>query len=601
MAFDGITVSCLVKELNDNILNGRIAKIAQPESDELLLTIKGISEGQKRLLISASASLPLIYFTENNKPSPITAPNFCMLLRKHISNGRITQISQPSLERVIFITIEHLDEMGDLRHKKLAIELMGKHSNIIFINEDNIIIDAIKHIPSSVSSVREVLPGREYFIPETTDKADPLTEDYDGFSHRILKSNMPIFKAIYSNYTGISPFFSQELCYEALIDGDMSTDSLKNSKDSPCILEGMPAEFLDNEETSSLHMLFNCFTNAMESIKCGEYEPQIVYENGVPQEYSVLPLMSYQTDNKINYSSISELLENYYKEKAQITRIRQKSTDLRKIVDTILERDLRKYELQLKQMKDTEKKDKYKVYGELLNTYGYNAAPNAKSITVLNYYTNEELTIPLDPDLTPIDNAKKYFEKYNKLKRTKEALESLIIEVKAEIDHLESISNSLDIAANEDDLIAIKEEMTESGYIRRNRSEKKPKIKSQPFHYITPEGFHIYVGKNNIQNEEITFKLANGNDWWFHAKKTPGSHVVVKTEGKELPDSVFETAAKLAAHYSKAKGSNKVEVDYVRRKEVKHPNGSKPGFVVYYTNYSMLIDSDISQLPLTIE
>lgn len=601
MAFDGITVSCLVKELNDNILNGRIAKIAQPESDELLLTIKGISEGQKRLLISASASLPLIYFTENNKPSPITAPNFCMLLRKHISNGRITQISQPSLERVIFITIEHLDEMGDLRHKKLAIELMGKHSNIIFINEDNIIIDAIKHIPSSVSSVREVLPGREYFIPETTDKADPLTEDYDGFSHRILKSNMPIFKAIYSNYTGISPFFSQELCYEALLDGDMSTDSLKNSQDSPCILEGMPAEFLDNEETSSLHMLFNCFTNAMESIKCGEYEPQIVYENGVPQEYSVLPLMSYQTDNKKNYSSISELLENYYKEKAQITRIRQKSTDLRKIVDTILERDLRKYELQLKQMKDTEKKDKYKVYGELLNTYGYNAAPNAKSITVLNYYTNEELTIPLDSDLSPIDNAKKYFEKYNKLKRTKEALESLIIEVKAEIDHLESISNSLDIAANEDDLIAIKEEMTESGYIRRNRSEKKPKIKSQPFHYITPEGFHIYVGKNNIQNEEITFKLANGNDWWFHAKKTPGSHVVVKTEGKELPDSVFETAAKLAAHYSKAKGSNKVEVDYVRRKEVKHPNGSKPGFVVYYTNYSMLIDSDISQLPLTIE
>ena len=250
----------------------------------------------------------------------------------------------------------------------------------------------------------------------------------------------------------------------------------------------------------------------------------------------------------------------------------------------------------MKQLRDTEKMDKYKVYGELLNTYGYSARPGDKKIRVLNYYTNEEIDIPLDETKTALENAQKYFEKYNKMKRTYEALAALTVEVKAEIDHLESLQNSLEIAVSEDDLASIREEMVRSGYIRRKGGEKTPKLKSSPFHYITKEGFHIYVGKNNLQNEEITFNLANGNDWWFHAKKIPGSHVIVKTEGKELPDSVFEDAARLAAHYSKAKGADKVEVDYVRRKEVKHPNGSKPGFVVYYTNYSMLIDTEISHI-----
>lgn len=575
MAFDGITISCIVKELNDNILNGRISKIAQPESDELLLTIKGCQGGQKRLLLSASASLPLIYFTDNNKPSPITAPNFCMLLRKHISNGKIISITQPSLERVINIEVEHLDEMGDLRHKTLVLELMGKHSNIIFMNEDKIIIDSIKHIPSSISSVREVLPGREYFIPGSDSKTNPLKETFEHFQASLSENAKPVFKALYSSYTGISPFYAQELCYESGIDGDSSTASLSSH---------------DIEE------LFKAFKNAMSRIADSDYSPSIVYENNMPFEYGVLPLLSFNKESQKYYESISDLLENYYQEKALVTRIRQKSTDLRHIVDTILERDIKKLDLQSKQITDTEKKDTYKIYGELLNTYGYSAPPKAKSINVNNYYTNTEISIPLNPDLSALENAQKYFEKYNKLKRTKEALEKLTIEVSEEIEHLQSLSNALDIAVSEDDLMAVRDEMAESGYIKRNTKEKRIKYKSKPFHYITPDGFHIYVGKNNIQNEEITFKLANSNDWWFHAKKIPGSHVVLKTEGKEVSDLAFEAAAKLAAHYSKAKNNPKIEIDYVKRKEVKHPNGSKPGFVVYYTNYSMLIDSDISGL-----
>ena len=576
MAFDGITLSCLVNELNNNILNGHISKIAQPEADELLLTIKSKS-GQWRLLLSASASLPLVHFTENNKPSPITAPNFCMLLRKHISNGKIISITQPGLERVIFFKIEHLNEMGDLCTKTLVIELMGKYSNIIFLNDNNVIIDSIKRIPSSISSVREVLPGKDYFIPETTNKLDPLTVDKAIFISNIKKAALPINKAIANSYTGISIFYANELCCEASLDADASTESLND----------------DN-----INALYDVFNSSMDKIKNGIFKPSIVYENNRPFEYAALELKSFEKDNTKEYESISLLLEEYYKEKALYTRIRQKSVDLRKIVDTILERDIKKYDLQIKQMKDTEKKDKYKVYGELINTYGYSVPNNSSSMNALNYYTNEEITIPLDPMITPLENAQKYFDKYNKLKRTKEALEKLTIEVKGEIDHLESLSNALDIAISEDDLISIKEEMTASGYIKRKSSDKKVKLKSKPFHYITKEGFHIYVGKNNLQNEDITFNLANGNDWWFHAKKIPGSHVIVKTEGKELPDSVYEDAARLAAYYSKAKGESRIEVDYVKRKEVKHPNGSKPGFVVYYTNYSMLIDADISNLTL---
>ena len=261
----------------------------------------------------------------------------------------------------------------------------------------------------------------------------------------------------------------------------------------------------------------------------------------------------------------------------------------------------KKYDLQLQQIKDTEKRDKYKVYGELINTYGYGLEEGAKSLTALNYYTNEEITIPLDTQLTPQENAQKYFDRYNKLKRTYEALTDLIQETHDEIIHLESISTSLDIAVSEEDLTQIKAELTQFGYIKKKHNGKKVKIKSKPFHYLSSDGFHIYIGKNNFQNDELTFKFANGNDWWFHAKGMPGSHVIVKTNGEELPDRAFEEAGCLAAYYSKGRDNEKVEIDYLQKKNVKKPNGSKPGFVVYYTNYSLVASPDIRGLTLLTE
>ena len=572
MAFDGITIANIVKELNDTILNGRIAKIAQPENDELLLTIKP-AKGQVRLVISASASLPLIYLSRDNKPSPMTAPNFCMLLRKHIANGRIVGISQPSLERIIRFEIEHLDELGDLCRKSLIVEIMGKHSNIIFCNEKGMIIDSIKHVSAQMSSVREVLPGREYFIPDTMKKENPLGIPEENFTQELLSKPMPVGKAIYNSFTGISPVVAEEICYLAGIDSSV------------------PASEMSGDLLAPLYRQFPYF---MEQVTESKFSPAIYYDGNEPKEFSSLLLTHFSNYQVKSYDSISEVIRNYYSSRDLITRILQKSSDLRRVVQTALERNRKKYDLQLKQLRDTESRDKYKVYGELIHTYGYNLEEGAKELEALNYYTNEMIKIPLDPQKTPQENAKKYFDRYNKQKRTFEALSELIKETKDEIDYLESVSKSLDIARSEDDLIQIKEELIESGFIRRKQSAKKVKITSKPFHYISSDGFHMYVGKNNLQNEELTFHFANGGDWWFHAKKAPGSHVIVKTNGEELPDRTFEEAARLAAHYSKNSGAEKVEVDYVEKKQVKKPNGSKPGFVVYYTNYSMMIDSDIS-------
>lgn len=576
MAFDGIVISNLIKELNDRLLGGRISKIAQPEKDALLLTIK-MPTGQQRLFMSASASLPLLFLTMENKPSPMTAPNFCMLLRKHLNSAKILSIEQPGLERIIQFKIEHLNELGDLCIKYLIVEIMGKHSNIIFCNDSFKIIDSIKHISGLVSSVREVLPGRDYFIPETQHKLNPLTLTKEEFFTIIMKKPLSLEKAIYTTLTGFSPVMANEICFRASLDSAQSVDALSDME--------------------KLH-LYNNLARFLEKIKAQQFIPNIIYKSGTPIEFAAAALTCYDAFECRKYDSISTVLERYYAEKEIITRIRQKSSDLRRIVSNALERSRKKYDLQQKQMHDTEKRDKFKVYGELLTTFGYNAEPGAKSITCNNYYTNEDITIPLDTSFTPLENAKKYFDRYGKLKRTFEALSIQLKETEEEIHHLESISAALDIALKEEDLVQLKEELVAFGYIKKKhingKKEKKQKITSKPFHYLSSDGYHIYVGKNNYQNDELTFKFAIGNDWWFHAKGMAGSHVIVKTNGDELPDRTFEEAGKLAAYYSKAKDMDKVEIDYTEKKNVKKPNSGKPGFVVYYTNYSLMITPDIS-------
>ena len=575
MAFDGITIANIVSELNHTIVGGKINKIAQPEADELMITVKN-NRTQYRLFLSASASLPLIYLTGENKQGPLTAPNFCMLLRKHIGSARILSVTQPGLERILIFELEHLNELGDICRKKLIVEIMGKHSNIIFCQEDDTIIDSIKHISANMSSVREVLPGRTWFIPHTQDKMDPLSMSREAFTETVFGKNLPVFKAVYTSLTGFSPLIAEELCVRSGIDPKRQAQELEETE----------------KET-----LWQTTDDLVDRIRRQDFSPVIVYQEEEPLEFAAFPLTKYQDQKSVSYESISQVLESYYSMKNKITLIRQKSADLRRIVTTAIERTSKKYELQQKQQKDTEKKEKYRIYGELLNTYGYHLEEGARSLEALNYYTNEMITIPLDEHLSAAENAKKYFDRYTKLKRTEEALNELLEETRSDLEHLESIRTSLDIALDEDDLVEVREELMEYGYLRRKGSSgKKKKIVSRPFHYRSSDGFDIYVGKNNFQNDELSFKFASGNDWWFHAKGQPGSHVIVKSNGEELPDRTFEEAARLAAFYSKGRQAPKVEIDYTQKKNLQKPNGAKPGFVIYHTNYSMIAEPKIHEI-----
>ena len=578
MAFDGFTVAALTKELSDLLTDGRLQKIAQPESDELLLTIKN-NRRNFRLLLSASPSLPLVYLTEETKTSPLTAPNFCMLLRKHLNGARITDISQAGLERVIKIEMENRNELGDLVHKSLVIELMGKHSNIIFLDESNQIIDSIKHVSAMVSSVREVLPGRDYFIPNTMGKHDPLQISTEQWMKEVVTQPASVAKGLCTYFTGFSSSLAQEISYRSKIDGDAPFSSLNGNQ---------------------LSSLLCTLRDIVSRTSSGSFSPEIVYDGRNPVEFSAFELTMYEGMEHRTYSSMSHTVESFYGEREVLQRIRQKSTDLRKNVTTLLERTRKKLAIQQKQLKDTEKREKYRIRGELIHTYGYQLTPDDKILVCTNFYDGKEIQIPIDNTVSAAENANKNFSRYNKLKRTFEAVTVQIAETEEQLEHLETILTALDIARQEEDLVLIKQELVDSGYMRghgrTNHKNGKSMPKSKPLRYVSSDGYDIFVGKNNYQNDQLTFKTATGNDWWFHAKQTPGSHVIVKCGNEEPPVTTFEEAASLAAYYSKKKDDDKVEIDYLQKKNVKKPNGSKPGFVVYYTNYSMVVSPDISHI-----
>lgn len=570
MAFDGIVISNLTYELNTNLVGGRISKISMPEDNELIFTIKNNAKTY-RLLVSASASLPLVYLTDVNKPAPKVAPAFLMLLRKYIGTAKINNIFQMGLERILCFELEHLNELGDLSHKRMYIEIMGKHSNIIFTDENNKIIDSIKRISANMSSLREVLPGREYFLPEELKKKDLLNTGLEEFIEILKSKEYPIVKSIYMNFAGISPLIAEEIILRA------------------SLLSQAPSTSLGELEYTHL---FHTIQNLLEDINTHNFTPNIIYKGEEAIEFSSINLYSYEGKEykKESFDSVSKMLYDFYSSREAFVLNRQKSSDLRRIVNTALERASKKYDLQEKQLQDADKKDIYRVYGDLLNTYGYSLKGGESSFTTENFYDdNKEITIPLDKNKSAKENAKKYYDKYAKLSRTTKALSEEILKTKNDIEHLQSIQTALEVSSDDESLSQIRQELVDFGYIKKHSSAKKQKIASHPYHYISSDGYDIYVGKNNYQNEELTFKVATGNDWWFHAKGIPGSHVILKSNNEEeLPDRAYEEAAALAAFYSKAKDADKVEVDYIQKKNIKKVAGAAPGFVIYHSNWSMV-------------
>ena len=570
MAFDGIVISNLSYELHSNLVGGRISKISMPEENELIFTIKNNAKTY-RLFISASASLPLIYLTDINKPAPKVAPAFLMLLRKYIGTAKINNIFQMGLERILCFELEHLNELGDLSHKRMYIEIMGKHSNIIFTDENNKIIDSIKRISANMSSLREVLPGREYFLPEELKKKDLLSTGLEEFIEILKSKEYPLVKSVYMNFAGISPLIAEEIILRA------------------SLLSQAPSTSLSELEYTHL---FHTIQNLLEDINAHNFTPNIIYKGEEAIEFSSINLYSYEGKEykRESFDSVSKMLYDFYSSREAFVLNRQKSSDLRRIVNTALERASKKYDLQEKQLQDADKKDIYRVYGDLLNTYGYSLKGGESSFTTENFYDdNKEITIPLDKNKSAKENAKKYYDKYAKLSRTTKALSEEILKTKNDIEHLQSIQTALEVSSDDESLSQIRQELVDFGYIKKHSSAKKQKIASHPYHYISSDGYDIYVGKNNYQNEELTFKVATGNDWWFHAKGIPGSHVILKSNNEEeLPDRAYEEAAALAAFYSKAKDADKVEVDYIQKKNIKKVAGAAPGFVIYHSNWSMV-------------
>lgn len=573
MAFDGITVSALSEELSRRLKGATISKIAQPEKYELLFTIKGgDSEGPLYLFSSANASLPLLYLTTEKKKSPETAPAFCMAMRKYCQGGRILSVEQVGFERVIRLTLSHRGEMGDVEDFHLYFEIMGRHSNVILTDRNDVIIDAIKRITSLVSSVREVLPQKPYFIPHQEGKCSPLDMDEETFSKKVLTGNRTIEKALLDSFTGFGTLASSEIAVRC----GLSPDS-----------------FVESLSTDERDALFSSFSSLLSELKENRYSPAIYFSSSrlVSPEFSAVTLISLSDMEKRSFESVSLMLEAFYSGKNHEDNIRQKTESLRKTVETLLARDNKTLLLQEKQLDDTKKAEKYRLYGELIHAFGYSLKGGESVLIANDYHTGEDVKIPLDKNLSAMENAKHYFKKYDKLKRTKESLVDRIKTTKDNIEVLSSILTSLSFSDDERDIAEIRQELYEQGFIKKSgvkKGQKKEK-KASPLSFRTRDNFLIYVGKNNYQNEEVTFKLATGKDWWFHAKTIHGSHVILKTEGKEPSDEAFIAAAQLAAYFSEGRDQNKVEVDYVQKKEVKKTPGTKSGFVIYYTNYSMVV------------
>ena len=569
MSLDGIVVSSIVSELNSALVDGKIDKVYQPEPDEILLVAR--NKGQNfKIVISASSNNPRVHFTTQTKSNPNSPPMFCMLLRKHLQGGKILKISQPSLERIIVFHIQSLDELGVLSTKELVVEIMGRHSNIILVEKDSQrILDSIKRVPLSVSSKRQVLPGLTYVLPPSQDKINPLDLSesifYDSIS--IENPGLLVYKHIYSKYVGISPLIAREICYLSGIEDTTQIDSL---------------------DKSDTIRLYSSFMSIIQRIKTSNFAPTIVFmsNNEEVLAFSSIDLKQYGDYPKTHFDSISKVLEEFYIVRDSMDRIRQKSMDLRKSVSIKLDRTYNKLAKQKEELLDAEKREKYKIIGDLITANMYKLEKGLKEIEVNNYYSedNELIKITLDPQLTPSQNAQKYYKKYNKLKNAFELVSEHIIKTKEEVDYLENILTAMDNCTEVSDLDEIKAELIREGYIKNNSkaNKKNASLKmSKPRHYISSDGFDIYVGKNNSQNDYLTLKFSSKNDIWLHTKDIPGSHVIIIKKSETIPPSTIQEGAMIAAFYSKAKLSSNVPVDFTERKNVRKPNGAKPGMVIY--------------------
>ncbi len=568
MALDGIFLHKLCEEISNELTDMHIDKIYQPSKEELVFIMrkKGVT---RKLLISTKSTCSRLCFIDNQPENPATPPMFCMLLRKHLTGAAFCSIEQPGFERVAVLKFETKNEMHDRVTVSLIIELMGRNSNIILTDNTGRIIDCVKR-SSIETSERIIQPGAKYTYPERPDKQNISLLSAKESLNLILSFVGGLQKAIIALYEGLSPLVAREICTRAGIDFEADCQSLSQADKSA--LEASLKQFIDEVNTKKT--------------AC------VVYENENPIEFSFVDITQYSGFASKTYNSFSNTIEQFYSVRADRERIHSAAAGLQKLVQNLQSRINRKLNARMQDLKKSEKREKYRVYGELIKANLHLIERGATSVTVNNYYDPDfsEITIPLNSALSPADNAQKYFKDYKKGCVAAQLLTSLIDEGKEELQYIESVADELERAESIADLEAIRDELVRSGYAKQASKSKKPVKSPPPREFISPDGFKILVGRNNRQNDELTTKTAQKSDIWLHTKNIPGSHVIILCDGAQPPDSTIIFAAQKAAFYSKAKNPSQVPVDYTLVKHVKKPAGAKAGMVIFTHNKTLFVE-----------
>ena len=575
MALDGATLHIIKTDLEKCALGARIEKITMPQKDRLILSLsaKGFSG---RLLISCSPSAPRINLTTQKFENPTTPPMICMLLRKRLTSGRLRAVRQAGLDRVLMLDFDCKNELGDDIVLTLIVEIMGRLSNII-LTQDGKIIECVRRFDPEEGK-RFLLPGAKYELPAPQDKINILQEDIQSVKERLKNTALPLDKALMSTLDGISPIIARELAHKTLADPQK------------------PANTLNNYEYDKLCGIIDGLKSAIES----GGEPIIcIDETAKPIDFTFIPITQYGSKVKCSpCGSMSETLDEYYLRRDTAELIRRNSADLLKLLTNLSERCDRKIHNRERELQATKSREKYRIYGELIKANIHAIRSGDGFLQCVNYYDENcaEIRVPLDVTLSPSKNAQKYFNEYRKLSNAAGMLEQLINEAKSEQKYIESVFDSLCRAKTAADIMQIREELIDSGYIKVNRAKRQKPTKSAPDRYISSDGYEILVGKNNRQNDELTLKTAEKTDIWFHTKEIPGSHVIIRANGTQPPEQTYIEAAFLAAKNSKAAASRAVAVDYTPAKYVKKPSGAKPGMVIYTTNKTIFADPQDGEL-----
>lgn len=566
MPLDAVCLRAVVCELSQEIVGARIDKIYQPSREEIVFLLRGRSGGG-RLLLSSNPARPRIQMTKMEIENPPAPPMLCMLLRKHLAGGRITNLVQPSMERVVMLTIQAMDELGEYQEKHLILEAMGRHSNLILTDSEGRIVDCLHRVDMEMSAKRQVLPGLFYHLPPAQEKENPMqmTEAEQKHLLECLPPEQKIADGLLHSFSGLSPLLCREVAYQAAGDVDARL----------CQVE---------PET-----LAAVLCRLLARIEQADFIPCLLLKDDQPKDFTCFPVRQYEGYFQIQErTSFSALLDEFYARRETKERMSAKSSGLHRSVVSARERTMRRMTVQKKELADAENRDTLRIFGDLITSNIHQMHKGMDRIAVVNYYDEAEgkVEIPLDPLLTPQQNAARYYKKYQKAKTAAGILKEQIQRGEADLIYLDSVLDALSKAEREQDLQEIREELQAGGYVKISSKEKRQKKKqpiSKPLMFRSSAGRTILVGKNNVQNDQLTLKTAFKSDWWFHVQKRPGSHVILQWEGMEPDDQSVLEAAQLAAYFSSAREGNNVPVDYTPVRYVKKPNGARPGMVIYET------------------